>query len=269
MKKIRGKTFIITGASKGIGKVMTRVFLEAGASVVITGRNLERLDKTKNELEENGFFPLAVQADLTKPDDCRILVQEAVDHFGKVDGLINNAGLPLRGRFEDISMETFAEVIAGNLLSSVNCTGAALSELIKNRGSVVFISSAAAIHGLPNAAPYSAGKIGLEKFAESLRIETRQHGMHVGILRPGLVDPPEDKTVLRADGTYRPVTSKGHQSLESVVCVAKATLKMVKRRKGKLTMTPLGKLNSVMHWLAPWFVRMVLTMRQYDKKFEG
>ena len=82
--------------------------------------------------------------------------------------------------------------------------------------------------------------------------------VHVGTLRLGLVDPPPDKTVLRDNGTYQPVTSKGHQSQESV---AKAVLRMVKGRRGRITMTALGKFNSIMNWLAPWLPAIAPDLR--------
>ena len=266
MKRIQGKTFIITGASKGIGKVIAETFLKAGASVVITGRNQERLAAVKKEFGNRGFSPLAVTADLTVPGDCEKLVKASVDHFGSVDGLVNNAGVPIRGRFEKMSMDVFAEVISGNLLSAANMTKAVLDELCKRSGSVVFISSIASIHGLPNAAPYSAAKMGMEKFAESLRIEMDRHRVHVGVIRVGLVDPPPDKTVLRDDGSYKPVTTRGHQSQESV---AKAVLRMIKRRRGKITMTFPGKSLQMVNWLAPWIVRLVFTYTQFNRKYEG
>jgi NAD(P)-dependent dehydrogenase (short-subunit alcohol dehydrogenase family) len=266
MKSIKGKVFIVTGASKGIGKVISEFFLKSGASVVISGRNTERLEAVRTEFMDAGFSTIAVAADLTLPEDCVRLVESAIDEYGKIDGLVNNAGLPMRGRFENMDAGLFADVIAANLLTAANCCKAALPELIKTRGSIIFISSVACIHGLPNASPYSAAKAGLEKYAESLRIEMSPHGMHIGTLRLGLVNPPSDKVVLRDDGTYKPVTSKGHQSQESV---ARAVIRMVMRRRGRITMTALGKFNSVMNWLSPWLVRLVLTKTQFSKKYEG
>ena len=160
----------------------------------------------------------------------------------------------------------FAGVVSGNLMTAVNCTKAALDELIKTRGSVIFISSIATIHGLPTASAYCASKMGLEKFAESLRIEMHPHGVHVGVVRLGLVDPHPDKTVLRDDGISRPVPrKKGHQTLEST---ARAALRMVRHRKPRITMTLLGKATSIVDWVAPWFIRIVLTRNQYSEKLD-
>jgi len=264
MRNITGKTFIITGANRGIGKLIAKVFLNAGASVVLTGRNTERLEAVKLEFEQMGFSPLAIPADLTLPEECEKLVSASLSHFGKIDGLINNAGLPMRGRFEKMSAELFAEVINANLITAVNCTKIALPELIKTKGSVVFISSVADIHGLPNASPYCAAKMGLRGFSESLRMEMHRHKVHVGILRLGFVDPPPDKTVLRDDGTYQAVTGKGHQSQESA---ARAVLKMVNKRKGRMTMTPVGKVLNFMNWIAPWLLRFIVTRMQYSMKY--
>ena len=145
MSNIAGKTFIITGSNRGIGKIIAEVFLRVGASVVLSGRNAERLEAVRLEFEQMGFSPHAVPADLIRPEECERLVQASLGHFGKIDGLINNAGLPMRGRFEKMSAGLFAEIVNANLLTAVNCTKAALPELIKTQGSVVFISSIAAI----------------------------------------------------------------------------------------------------------------------------
>ena len=266
MKRIQGKVIIVTGANRGIGRVIAEELLKAGADVVITGRNQEKLEYVQLEFEQMDYKPLAIAADLTNTESCINLIRSAKDHFGKIDGLVNNAGLPARGRFEFIDTNIFEMVLSGNILTAANCTKAALPELIKSRGSVIFISSVAAIHGLPNAAPYSAAKIALENLAESLRIELHNHHVHVGILRPGLVTPPPDKKVLRDDGTFQPVYHKGHQSQESV---AKAVLNMLRKRSSKLTMTPAGKIMNILNRLAPWLVRYVLIQTQYSGKYEN
>ncbi|MEA1898199.1 MAG: SDR family NAD(P)-dependent oxidoreductase [Bacteroidota bacterium] len=264
MRNITGKTFIVTGANRGIGKVIAKVFLMAGASVILSGRNKERLEAVRLEFIQMGFSPLAIHADLTIPEECEQLVSASLSHFGKIDGLINNAGLPMRGRFEKMSAELFAEVVNANMLTAANCTKSALPELIKTQGSVVFISSVADIHGLPNASPYCAAKMGLRGFSESLRMEMHRHKVHVGLLRLGLVDPPPEKTVLRDDGTYKAITSKGHQSQESA---ARAILRMVRKRKRRITMTPVGKILSLINWIAPWLLRFIVTRMQYSAKY--
>ncbi len=265
MNGLQGKIFIITGASRGIGKVIALELLRVGASVVISGRDRDKLGSVKREFERMEFAPLSIIADLTEPEDCKRLVQSTVDHFGKLDGLVNNAGLPARGRFEVIEASVAAMVVSANLLTAVNCTKEAIPELIKTKGNVIFISSVAAIQGLPNAAPYSSAKAALEKFAESLRIEMHEHHVHVGIIRPGLVNPPPDKRVLREDGSFQPVTHKGHQSQESV---AKSVLNMIKRRRHRITMTPAGKFLSVMNWLSPRLVSFVLMKTQHSGIYE-
>lgn len=266
MRSIAGKTFIITGSNRGIGKVIAEVFLREGASVVLNGRNEEKLEAVRLEFEQMGYSPLAVPADLTRPEECERLVRASAGHFGKIDGLINNAGLPARGRLENISAGLFTEVVSANLLTAVYCTKAALPELIKTHGSVIFISSLAAIHGLPNAAAYCTSKLGLRGFAESLRIEMTRHKVHVGILRLGFVETPPDKIVLMEDGTYRPIKRKGHQSQESA---ARAVLRMVSKRRATITMTPLGNALSIVNWLAPWLVRFVLARTQYSIKYQN
>lgn len=263
--RLQGKVFIITGANRGIGKAIAGEFLRAGALVVISGRDLTRLESARLEFENMGYAPISIAADLCDPEDCKKLIRSTVDHFGMIHGLVNNAGLPARGRIENIDSALFAKIVEGNLNTAVNCTRAALPELIKSKGSVIFLSSVAAIQGFPNAAAYSTAKIGLERFAEALRIEMHHQRVHVGILRPGLVNPPADKRVLTGDGSFKPVSHRGHQSQKSV---AKAVLRMVLKRRNRITMTPAGRFLSAMKWLAPGLVRFILIRTQFSSRYE-
>jgi short-subunit dehydrogenase len=251
------KTVIITGSSKGIGKAVALAFLEAHANVVINARGQESLSATLKEFEDKGFHPLAVIADVSKPAECKLLMELTLERFGRIDILINNAGLSMRGRFEELSPEIFPQVINNSLLTSLNATHSVLQELIKTKGSIVFISTLSSIHGLPNTSIYCASKAAVDTFAESLRIEMDQYNVHVGLLRAGLVKNYPGKRVLGHDGALIPVTRPGHQCEKDV---ARAILRMVKKRKSIMILTPLGKLLYFTEKISPALVHHCLKL---------
>ena len=259
MRSFINKTIIITGSGKNIGKATALAFLTAGANVVINARSKEELDANRLEFEDRGFHPLAIVADVTKVSDCKLLVQLAVESFGRIDCLINNVGLSMRGRFENLSPEIFPEIVNANLLTAVYSTQAVLPEIIKTKGSIVFISSIAAIHGMPNISPYSVAKMGLDALAGSLRIELARYKVHIGLLHVGLVRNYPGKKVLGHDGSYIPVSRKGHQSVEDV---ARAVLRMVRRRRSVMTLTLIGKALYFLEKISPSLVHYGLKLTQ-------
>jgi NAD(P)-dependent dehydrogenase (short-subunit alcohol dehydrogenase family) len=265
MRYFDNKTVIVTGSGKGIGKTTAFAFLAAGANVVINARTRETLDATSQEFEDNGFHPLTVVADVSKVNDCKLLVQSAMDRFGRIDILINNAGVSMRGRFEDLSPEVFPKIVTGNLLTAVYATQSALPEIIKTKGSIVFISSLVALHGMPILSPYSAAKAGVDAFAESLRVELDRYGIHVGILHVGLVRTYPGKKVPGHNGSLIPVIRKGHQSEEDV---ARSVLRMVRRRRSVMTLTLIGRLMYFLEKVSPSLVYWCLRLTQDSVRYK-
>ncbi|MCD6332314.1 MAG: SDR family NAD(P)-dependent oxidoreductase [Bacteroidales bacterium] len=254
--KFRDKTVIVTGSSRGIGRTIAGMFMEEGARVVINGRNPEQLRNTQVEFQSMGYQPLAIPGDVTDPGFCRKLVEQTVAHFDRLDYLINNAGLPMRGFFEELTPEFFKKVIDVNLMSAVYCTMAALPFIKQTRGSVVFISSlSGGIRGIPNSAPYSVGKMGLTALAQTLQSELRHSGVHFGLVRVGFVKAYPGKKVLKYDNSLMEVHRRGHETEEDV---GRAVMRLIRRRKFKITQTLLGKALSFFQWIAPGFVNWAL-----------
>jgi short-subunit dehydrogenase len=251
MDHFTDKTVIVTGSSKGIGKITALTFLKAGANVVINARNKDILDSTLKEFEDKGFHPLAIAADVSKADECKRLVKLTLEKFKRINILINNAGLSMRGRFEDLSPEIFQQIINSSFLTALNATHAALPEIIKTRGSVIFISTLSSIHGLPLSSVYCAAKSGVDTFSESLRIEMAKYKVHIGLLRVGLVKPYPGKKVLGHDGSLIPIKRSGHQSEEDV---ARAVLRIVKKRRSSMILTAMGKFLYIMEKISPAIV---------------
>ena len=265
MMQFQNKTVIVTGSTKGIGKTIALEFLMRGAQVVINGRDQERLNKATDFFTSQGFEPLPVAGDVTDPVFCKELVNKTIDKFGKLNYLINNAGLPMRGRFDEMTPEFFKLVVDVNLMSAVYCSQAAYQEIIKNKGSIIFISSLAGMIGMPNSSPYCAAKMALTGLAQSMRIELSGTGAHVGIVRVGLVNTNPDKRVLTHNGSSIPVTRKGHESEQDV---AKAVFRLIRKRRFMITQTPVGTALRIVNTIAPWLVYKYLAHGQFSDKYK-
>jgi NAD(P)-dependent dehydrogenase (short-subunit alcohol dehydrogenase family) len=257
---------VVTGSSRGIGRRTAEELARRGARVVVNGRNLERLEKTGKTMEEKGYTVFTVQGDVTEPDQSRKLIDAAVERFGRLDILINNAGIVTRGRFEDTRPSVFRQVVETDILGSVFPALYALPHLRESGGSLVFISSVAGLRGFPMASPYSASKMALTGLAESLRVELSGSGVHVGVVFVSFTENDPEKRVLSADGALVEVKPPMQVSQATT---ARLIVKSIKRRRFKSVLTPVGKLTNLVQTLAPWFVHclLVLSQRRLEKLY--
>ena len=176
MASLENKIILITGASSGIGKAMAEVALERGAKLALCARNL---DKLKTYFTENEHT-LLCKADVSIESDCESVVRQTIDKWGKLDILINNAGISMRGLFSEMTLEVLKEVMDINFWGAVYCTKYALPYIEKEKGIIVGISSIAGYRGLPARTGYSASKFALQGFLESLRTELWDTGVEIG-----------------------------------------------------------------------------------------
>jgi len=256
----RGKTALITGSSRGIGRATAHALGRAGARVVVNGRNRETVAKTVAEIEAMGGDALAAVGDVTDPGQSRRIVEEAVGAFGRLDILVNNAGISMRGRFERVKPEVIREVVELNVLGSAYAARFAIPYLRETKGGLVFVSSLAGlIRGLPNISVYAFSKMSLTGLAESLMVELAGTGVYVGIIYPGLTEYDPEKRALDADGNLIALSRESHSSMDHV---ARAILRMIRRRRAKTVLTAAGKLGSVGQWLSPGLVRFALAVSQ-------
>jgi short-subunit dehydrogenase len=171
---VNKKTFIITGASSGIGEQLSKNLAQKGAQVVCAARRKEELDRVCQAIESAGGSALAVQTDITALEQCRTLIQDTVAAHGRIDGLILNAGISMWARFEEITdIEFFHELMNTNYMGAVNCCHAALPYLKKTRGKIVSCSTAQALMGFPNHSGYVASKHALHGFLATLSMELK------------------------------------------------------------------------------------------------
>ena len=165
------KVVIITGASGGIGAALADVFAAEKFKIVIASRNVQKTETVRKKLEMHGHDVLSVICDVSREEDCKKLIEQTVNRFGKIDVLINNAGISMRALFSDVEIDVIRKVMAVNFWGTVYCTKYALPYLLKSKGSLVGISSIAGKKGLPGRTGYSASKFAMEGFLETIRTE--------------------------------------------------------------------------------------------------
>ncbi|HEX6370860.1 MAG TPA: SDR family oxidoreductase [Longimicrobium sp.] len=176
------KIWFITGAGRGMGVDFVRAALAAGHGVVATGRNPDAVTKALGASDDL----LVVKLDVTRPSDAEAAVHAAVERFGRIDVLVNNAGNFYAGFFEEITPENFRAQVETNLFGPVNVTRAVLPVMRAQRsGLVVTISSAAGITGQEFVSAYAASKFGVEGWMESLAPEVAPFGIRTMLVEPG------------------------------------------------------------------------------------
>ena len=254
----KDKVAIITGSSGGIGKAIAISLAQQGAKVVINGRNSERLNKTLLEITEITTEVLAVCCDVSSISGSQALIDKTIEKFGKIDILINNVGISMRGEIADLNPEVFKTVFDSNVLGAVYPTIPAIKYIRETRGSIVFISSLAAIHGLPFLSAYSSSKLALRAIAESLRIEEAKNDVHVGLVLVGITEIEDNKQAVNFDGSMISLESRNNKKAQSREHVAKTVLKNISKRKFISVQTSLGKLNAFLHARFPLLVERIL-----------
>lgn len=251
---------VVTGASRGIGRQLARLLLSTGVSVLITGRNPNRLEATAEELRRSLSPELSphiifVTGDVSNPEHCRNVVETARKECGGIDVLFNNAGLSMRGSVEELTDTTIRTLTNTNFRGAVNMTVAALPSLLERRGSVVFVSTLAALVGFPGVSIYSATKMGLTAFAQSLRAETRKRGLHVGVVYLGFTENDAAKTILDAAGN--PFQHERKAGLTQEQAARKIYRLWIRRRRYDYTV-PTGYLLAFTSRFLPRFTARLL-----------
>lgn len=251
---MKNKVVIVTGGSSGIGLACAQRFGRAGARVVISGRNAESLAKAAEQLKSASIDVLAVQGDVANENDCVRLINETLNTFGRIDVLINNAGMSMRALFADLDLKVIRQLMEINFFGTVYCTKYALKQLVKNQGSVVGISSVAGYTGLAGRTGYSASKFAMEGFLSALRVEHLHTGLHVLIVNPGYTESNIRNTALVADGTAQGASPRDEGKMMTGQEVADRIFDAVSRRKRRLVLTANGHLS---WWLSKFFPGLV------------
>jgi dehydrogenase/reductase SDR family protein 7B len=176
---MKDKVVIVTGATSGIGKALAYECAARGALLVISGRNTGKLMEISEDLLRTGIRVVPVIADVSVEEDCRNLVARAVAEYGRIDVLINNAGISMRALFEEVDFDVIRKLMDTNFWGTVYCSRFALPYLLKSKGSLVGVSSIAGYKGLPGRTGYSSSKFAMQGLLEVIRTENMKKGLHV------------------------------------------------------------------------------------------
>lgn len=247
---MKDKVVIITGGSSGIGKALAEVFGHHGSRILITGRNTADLDVAVNDLRQQGIDVRGYSADVSREEDNRQMADEALRHFGRIDVLINNAGITMRALFEEVDMDVIRKVMDINFYGALYATKFCLPEILKNKGSVIGISSIAGYRGLPARTGYSASKFALNGFLEVLRTEMLKRDVHVMTACPGFTTSNIRKRSLTKDGASQGDSPRDEARMMSAEECARHIYAATVRRKKILILTAQGKFTV---FLNKWF----------------
>ena len=255
-RHLDGLVVVVTGSSRGIGRETAGLLLDAGARVVLNGRSPDSLEATRTALAARSPDRVtAIAADVSTGPGAEDLVAHALARWGRVDALINNAGISMRGPAAELRPETLDLLVAGNLRSALLPTIAALPELSRCRGRILTVSTVAALHGFPGVSLYSATKAAVEVFFQSLSAELHGSGVSVGMVFLGFVENDPDKTTLGADGTafhHERAANQSQAQAATAICRA-----LARRRRRTITI-PAGRALSLALRVAPRLVAAVL-----------
>ena len=254
MSFIKDKVVLITGGSSGIGKACAERFGRAGGRICITGRNLANLETAAEALRSKNIEVITVQGDVANENDCVRMINETLNKYGRIDVLINNAGISMRAFFKNVDVSVIRQLMEVNFFGTVYCTKYALRQLLKYNGSVVGISSVAGYQGLPGRTGYSASKFAMEGFLSALRLENYRTGLHVMIVNPGYTESNIRKTALVADGSSQGESPRDELKMMTSEEVADHIFNGVKNRKKRVVLTTQGKLSYYLSKLFPGFV---------------
>lgn len=259
------KVVIITGSNLGIGKSTAIELAKLGAKVVLNGRSVDRLESTRKALVDKGADVISIPADVTNYEDCKRLMEQTIEKYGQVDVLINNAGISMRGNFDEVEPEVYKQVMDVNFHGAVNATKAALPYLLKSKGRIMYISSVAGIRGLQSIGAYCSAKMALTALVESMKIELHGTGIKLGITYVGYTQNDPVKRTIAADGSLIPIEARSEKNAQTTEQVAKSIIKNIQKGKFKSVLTTLGKLNAFANKFFPRLVDRMLIMA--NKKF--
>jgi len=253
---------LITGGSSGIGRATALRLAALGAKIAVAARQPGPLEDVVREVETLGAEAIAVPTDVTETDQCQCAIEKTVARFDKLDVLICSAGVSMRAAFAESDLAVMERVLRVNFFGTLYPTYHAIPYLRKTRGSLVAISSLTGKRGTPSYAVYGASKFAVQGLYESLRLELRPDGIHVGVVSPGFVDTPLRERVLGPDGKpWEKPPSPPFRVWPVEKCVDRIIDLIVKRKSQSLLPGFVGPLLALDHLLNGWLGDKILSRR--------
>ena len=249
----REKIVIVTGASSGIGKALALRLADEGAWLALAARNAQRLDSLAGECQQRGSKAIAIPTDVTDESQCRALIQRTQETYGRIDTVVNNAGIDVVSKLEDLpDLRLFKQVVDVNFHGTVHCTYYALPYLKETRGRIVNISSLGGMLAIPLNTSYSASKFAMIGFSDSLRMEVEQAGVSVTVICPSWVVTEFHERYLDKNGQPKGPSGRAIYTEKTMTAdqCAQIVLKAARRRKRQIVMRP-GSLALWLKLIAP------------------
>jgi short-subunit dehydrogenase len=256
MSNFTDKIVVITGGSDGIGKALAAQFLALGAKVATCGRNENKLSLLATEFPSSNLY--TAQVDVSKQEQSEAFIKQVVDNWGRIDVLINNAGISMRALVSEVSVQTLQNVMDINFWGTVYCTKAALPSIQQNKGVIVGVSSIAGYRGLPGRSGYSASKFALNGWLEALKTELYASGTHVMWVCPGFTTSNIRNAALDKNAKAQGESPMDEGSMMSSEECATHIIHAIEKRKRSLVLTFTGKRTVFMNKYFPaWADKLV------------
>ncbi|MBL7977756.1 MAG: SDR family oxidoreductase [Bacteroidetes Order II. Incertae sedis bacterium] len=255
MNTFKDKVVVLTGASSGIGKALALQLADQGAKLVLAARDLTKLQETEALCIKKGVQTHVVSLDVSIREACSALIRETIEAFGQLDVLINNAGVTMWARFDEITEpEALPRLMEVNFWGSVWCTYYALPHLKQSKGRVVGVASLTGKTGVPTRSIYAATKHAMTGFFDSLRIELAGSGVDITMIYPGFVQSEIRGRAIGPDGKAIGDSPVKEREVMTAEACARQILVATAARKRELVMTTRGKLGLWVKLIAPRLV---------------
>lgn len=259
----KDKVVVITGSTQGIGFRTAELLAQRGAHVVINSRNEEKVNEAVSRLQEKGMSVLGVAGDVSNIEFCNTLRNNTVDTFGRIDYLINNAGLAAKGRLTDTQAEVYQQLYNVNVLGSLNPTISMLNDIKESRGGILFIASLAGIVGLPSYSAYSGTKGSIVKLAESFKNELLDDGVFVGLNYPGFTENDPNKTTIKGNGESVVMTKRTDVKVEPLDKTVGRIISQIEGRKFRAFSSSKGWWVHFMYRMSPSLALFILKKNRH------
>jgi short-subunit dehydrogenase len=250
-----GSSVIVTGASQGIGRAVCLGLAARGARLTLAARDAAALEQVAAACRERGGEALVAPADVAQPGDCERLVRQAVAAWGGIDVLINNAGIDMIARFDEVrDLSLFERLMRVNYLGYVYPTFHALPELKRSRGRLVAVASLAGMTGVPTRTGYAATKHAIFGFFDSLRIELAGSGVSVTLVAPDFVVSEIHRRAAGADGQPLGESPMQESRIMTAEECARQIVRAAERRQRLRILSLRGRLGRYVRLVAPGLI---------------
>ncbi len=246
---------VVTGASRGIGRELALRLADQGAWLALGARDVEKLEEVAEMCRLHGGRAITVKTDVAKQADCKNLIERTVEAYGRIDTLVNNAGISMWALFDQVEdLSVFDKIMQVNYLGSVYCTHYALPHLKETRGRLVAVSSLTGKAGVPTRSGYAASKHAMVGFFDTLRIELMGTGVTVTISYPDFVATDIRKFALGTDGEPIMDSPVQEDKIMTVETSVDYLLKAMEKRKREDIQTPRGRVGQWIKLVAPGLI---------------